>query len=158
MTQKKSITLPSITFKSLIPMEYACHIFSKYLLFQVKKNINQNLFQKPISVKIPSILIKNLGCRLKYQVCEIKNFEILDFAHLKFENVRNPEFLVGFMYVLQFRLSQLLRKRRISRKYHTPAQLHQQQKHLTLFLDSFTNPTRESGEVKHYVDISGFHR
>ena len=87
MTQKKSITLPSITFKSLIPMEYVCHIFSKYILLQVKKNINQNLFQKPISVKIPSILIKNLGFRLKYWVCRIRNFEILDFSHLESENV-----------------------------------------------------------------------
>ena len=28
-----------------------------------------------------------------------------------------------------------------------PAQLDQQQKHLTPFVDSFTNPTGESGEV-----------
>ena len=37
--------------------------------------------------------------------------------------------------------------RRPLSKYLTPAQPHQQQKHSTSFVDSLTNPTRESGEA-----------
>ena len=42
--------------------------------------------EKPsISIEIPSISIKNLGFRSKYQVFRIRNFEILGFSHLEFE-------------------------------------------------------------------------
>ena len=40
-----------------------------------------------------------------------------------------------------------LRKRRVFSKYYTLAQLDQQQKHWTAFVDFVSNPTGESGEV-----------
>ena len=60
---------------------------------------------------------------------------------------------------------------RLLSKYNTPAELDQQQKHLTPFFNSFTNPTGVGGEViyttrfklelsladKHYVKNSGLH-
>ena len=75
------------------------------------------------------------------------------------------------MYVLYHRLPQYLSIRRISSKYHAPAQVDQQQKHPTPSIDCFTNSMRRvSGEVytnrfklelsladKHYVNNSGFH-
>ena len=38
-------------------------------------------------------------------------------------------------------------QRRILSKYHTPAQLDQPQKNSTRFVNFFTNPTDESGDV-----------
>ena len=60
-----------------ISMEYDCHIFSKYLVFQMKN----------ISIEIHSISIKTLEFRSKYLVFWIRNFEILGFLHLEFEIV-----------------------------------------------------------------------
>ena len=68
---------------------------------------------------------------------------------------------------IDFRSS--LRILRLLSKYYTHTQLDQQQKYSTRFLDSFSNPTCESGEVisnrfklalslvdKHYAKDSGF--
>ena len=82
-------------------MEYDCHIFSKYLVFQTK---NLAFHSKKICISI-----KNLGFRSKYLVFRIRNFKILGFSHLVFEiigillemvQMEIPGFLVDFMYVL----------------------------------------------------------
>ena len=44
--------------------------------------------KKPsISIKIPCILIGNLEFRSKYDLFQIRNFEILGFSHLEFETL-----------------------------------------------------------------------
>ena len=53
-----------------ISMEYDCHIFLKYLVFQIKNLVFQS---------------KYLGFRSKNQLFRVWNFEILGFSHLEFE-------------------------------------------------------------------------
>ena len=55
--------LVNAIFQKLNSMEYDCHIFSKYPVFQMK----------------------NLVFQSKYLVFRFRNFEILGFSHLKFE-------------------------------------------------------------------------
>ena len=96
--------------KKPVHLEYDCHIFSKYLVFQMKNLVFHS---------------KHLVFRsktLEYQVFQIKNFKILGFSHLKFE-------IIGIS------------------SETTKTFLDQQQKHSTLFINSFPNPTGESSEV-----------
>ena len=90
----------------------------------------------------------------------IRNFEILGFSQLKFEilgimneipsiskKVQNPGFLVDFMYPQAIGFRSYLRIRRLLIKYYMSPQLHQLQKHVTPFIDSFSNSTGKNGEL-----------
>ena len=66
-------------FKSIC-MEYDCHIFSKYLVFQMKNLVLQS--------KYLVFRLKTLDFDRNTRNFESENFEILGFSHLEFDIFR----------------------------------------------------------------------
>ena len=106
--------------------------------------------KKPsVSIETSRVLIKNLGFRSKYQVFQIRNFEIPGFSQLEYEilsisseisSISKKYEIPGFQWACissSIDLRSYLRIRRLLDKYYTPAHLDQQRKHSTPFVDSF---------------------
>ena len=122
------------------PMEYDCHIFSNYLVFQMKNLVFQAEYlvfrSKPL----------DFDRTTRYFESEISNYQVFHTLNLKYYVFRAKYLLFqkrckisGFQCIsCMFFSIGFLHIRRSLSKYHTPAQLEQQQKHLTPFVDSFT--------------------
>ena len=155
-------------------MKYDCHIFSKYRVFQMKSIV----FQSKYLVFRSKTL--DFGRNTRYFESEISKYQVFQNLNLKclkfgrntwyFKKGVKSRVFSGFYVCLLASPSIIPTLRALLSKYQTPALLYQQQKHSTPFIDSFTNPTSESGEVyanrfklelsfayKHYVNNSGFH-
>ena len=157
-----------INFDYAVVMEYACHIFSKHPVFQMKNLV----FQSKYLVFRSKTLDFNRNTRYfesgvsKYQVFHTLNskYQVFRAKYLLFQ------FFSGFYVCPVASASVVPRTRRLLSKYLTSAQLNQQQKHSTPFFDSlpiqqvrvvrrFTNRFKLELSLadKHYINNSGFH-
>ena len=120
-------------------MEHDCHIFSKYLVFQIKNLVFQSKF---LAFRSKTL---DLDQNTRYFESEISKDQVIHTLNLKYQvfpakylifqrRCEIQSFLLDFMYVLQHRLPQHLRIHTLN-KYQTLAQLDQQQEYLTTFVD-----------------------
>ena len=139
-------------------MEYDCHIFSKYLIFQMKNLVFQMknpVFQPKYLVFRSKTLDFDRNTRyfnsktLKYQVFHNLNlkYQVFRAKHLVFRKrckISGFQWIICMSFSIGFRIPSDMQT---LSKYYTSAELDQQQKHSSLFVNSFSNPTGESGEV-----------